>query len=385
MQPIEFICNLASVWNTNNTVLLNKVPTMRDPSSRIALALTLSIALAATISCGREDTEQTREPAVRPVKLITLSPASDLQTSRYPAVVSAGRFSELSFQVGGLIEEIAVVDSQQVNEGDLIARLDQRDFKSQVASARSQFQNAEEEYQRGLRLVQQDAIARSVLEQRQAQRDVARAQLDTAEKALEDTVLRAPFKGVIARVPVRERESIPAGQAVATLIDMDTLEVSVDLPARVIAESQEVEDRGSFVILEAAPDTRIAATFKEANLLADTASQTYAVTFTFEPPENLVILPGMNASVELSSARRSETMPSNRISVPLSAIASDGDSTYVWVVDQQTMTVSRRDVSVADGIGEYAIVTEGLAPGDTIATAGAAFLAEGMQVRPWTE
>jgi RND family efflux transporter MFP subunit len=358
---------------------------MRDTNSRIALTLTLSFVLAATISCGREDAEQMREPVVRPVKLMTLSPASSVQTSRYPAVVSAGQFSELSFQVGGLIEEVAVVDAQEVNEGDLIARLDQRDFQSQVASARSQFQNAEEEYQRSVRLAQGDAIASSVLQQRQSQRDVARAQLDTATKALEDTVLRAPFAGVVAQVPVRERQSIPAGELVAALIDVGTLEVAVNLPARIIAESQEFEDRGTFVILEAAPDTRIAATFKEANLLADTASQTYGVTFTFEPPANLVILPGMNATVELSSARRSEAMATNRISVPLSAITSDGNSTYVWVVDQTTMTVSMRDVSVADGIGEYAVVTEGLAPGETIATAGASFLADGMQVRPWTE
>ncbi len=49
------------------------------------------------------------------------------------------------------------------------------------------------------------------------------------------------------------------------------------------------------------------------------------------------------------------------------------------------MTVSRRDVTVADGIGESALVTEGLEAGDVIATAGASFLADGMQVRPWTE
>ena len=43
------------------------------------------------------------------------------------------------------------------------------------------------------------------------------------------------------------------------------------------------------------------------------------------------------------------------------------------------------DVTVGEGVGEYVAVTEGLAAGDTIATAGAAFLAEGMQVRPWTD
>ncbi len=335
------------------------------------------------IACSSDTEETSREPIVRPVKVLTLSAASDLETSRYPAVVSAGRFGELSFQVSGLVEEVAVVDAQEVEAGDLIARLDQRDFISNVTSATSQFRSAEDEYQRTLRLARQDAVAQSVLQQRESQRDVARAQLDTAEKALEDTVLRAPFRGVVAKVPVRERENIVAGQMVAALIDTDLLEVTIDLPARIVAESLEVEDRGSVVILEAAPDTRIPATFKEANLLADTASQTYGVTYTFEPPKNLVILPGMSATVELSRARTGAA--GTRKSVPVSAIGSDGTSTYVWVVDEDAMTVSKREVSVANGVGEFVVVTEGLESGETIATAGASFLAEGMQIRPWNE
>ncbi len=358
---------------------------MRRAYNRIALAAIFSLTFVSLTACETDEVEPVREAAVRPAKLLTVSPASEVQTSRYPAVVSVARFSELSFQVSGLIEEIPVIKAQEVEKGDLIARLDQRDFQSQLASARSQFKNAEEEYARAMRLSQQDAIARSVLEQRKSQRDIAKANLDTAEKALEDTMLRAPFAGVIAEVPARERQTVSAGQLVAALMDTSTLQVTIDLPARVVAESQEVEDRGAFVILKAAPDSRIAATFKEANLLADTVSQTYAVTFTFEPPQGLVILPGMNATVELSSARRSEMAATNRISVPLSSLASDGVSSYVWVVDEDSMTVSRRDVTIADGIGEYAIVTEGLNAGETIITAGASFISEGMQVRPWTE
>ena len=90
----------------------------------------------------------------------------------------------------------------------------------------------------------------------------------------------------------------------------------------------------------------------------------------------------MNATVELTSARRSQSL---RKSVPLTAITSDGESNYVWVVDRDLMTVSRREVTIVDGIGETVVVTEGLAAGETIATAGASFLTDGMQVRPWRE
>lgn len=355
---------------------------MLDYTSRAALVLITSAAIAA---CSSENAEQTREPAVRPVKMITLSTASGIQTSQYPAVISARQFSELSFQVGGLIKELVVVESQQVEEGDMIARIDQRDFQNKLVTARSQFHNAEDEYQRAVRLAKEDAIARSVLEQRKSQRDVAKAHLDSAEKALQDTIIRAPFAGAIVRIPVRERENVPAGQVVAALMGHGELEVTVNVPASVIAEARLMGNSSAVVILDASPNNRIEASFAEADLLADSASQTYGVTFTFDPPERLIILPGMNATVELSSTRRTEAAATSRISVPLSAIVSDGPSRYVWVVEKDLMTVSRREVSVADGIGDIAVVTEGLALGDTIATAGASFLADGMQVRPWVE
>ncbi len=364
---------------------------MRAVGNKTTLTFVFSMMLILLTSCGNRDGEQTREAAVRPVKLITLSGASDLQVAKYPAVLDAAQLSELSFQIGGLIADIAVVDSQQVQTGDEIARLDQRDFRSQVTSARAQFENAEEEYQRAVRLSQADAIARSVLEQRKSQRDVARSQLDTAEKALGDTVIRAPFTGVIAQVPVKKNQTISAGQIVATLIGTTNLdgagivEATVNVPASVIARSQESEGRTAYVILDAAPEKRIEATYKSASLLADSTSQTYAVTFTFDPPGDLIILPGMHATLELSSARRITDSDALRISVPLSAILSDGTSRYVWIVDQDSMTVSKRAVTISDGIGESAVVTEGLALGEMIATAGASYLAEGMQVRPWSD
>ncbi|MGI9260405.1 MAG: efflux RND transporter periplasmic adaptor subunit [Woeseiaceae bacterium] len=358
---------------------------MQDRVSVPLRVMMIAAILAATVSCSGNDTEEVREPVVRPVKLFTLSAASDLEMARYPAVIDAGRYGELSFQISGRLEELAATEGQELTAGDLIARLDPRDFESQLTSARAQFQNAEEEYQRAVRLSKEDAIARSVLEQRLTQRDVSQAQLNAAEKALEDSVLLAPFSGVVADVPVRQGQTVSAGQLVTALIDLSTLEVTVNLPARVIAESQETEDRGTFVFLEAAPDVRIPAQYSEANLLADTATQTYGVTFTFEPPENLIILPGMNATVELSSARRSAGTGENRHSVPLSAVVGAGDDTYIWVVDPDSMTVEKRKVVVADGVGEYAIVTEGLVAGEMIASAGASFLSEGMQVQAWSE
>ena len=137
------------------------------------------------------------------------------------------------------------------------------------------------------------------------------------------------------------------------------------------------------MLLDAAPDQVIEATFSEANLLADATSQTYSVTFTFDAPENLLVLPGMNATVVLRSTGGDDEAAS--VTVPLAAVQSDGGGQYVWVVNPESMAVSRRGIEVAPGIGETLVVTSGLVSGEQIVGAGGAYLAEGMQVTPWTE
>jgi RND family efflux transporter MFP subunit len=323
-------------------------------------------------SCAEKEAESIREPAIRPVKLLSLEPSTGQEVFRFPAVIGAAQYADLSFSVGGLLEEVSVVESGEVGQGDIIA----------LASARAQFEAAQSEYERAVRLQEGGAIAASVLEQRETQKNVAKSQLDTAEKRLADSVLRAPFSGSVARITAMQSQNVAAGQVVATLINLDSLEVSIDMPATLVAESQEIENRGSYVILDAAPDARIPVRLKEARQLADSVSQTYRLTGTFEARAGLMILPGMNATVEIHGARQSA---STNISVPLSAIARDGSARYVWIVDPDTMIVTRRDVTIVDGIGDTAIVTEGLAVTDTIAVSGAAFLADGMQVRPWND
>ena len=323
---------------------------------------------------------------VRPVKLITVGAAVDTTISQFPAVIGANRLSELSLQVGGKLQEFPVKEAQRLERGDLIAKLDQRDFQTAVTSAKAQFQNAEQEYQRAVRLAEQDAIARNVLDQRKAQLDVSKAQLEQTEKALADTVLRAPFSGVVAQSLVKELQTISAGQAVVNFMSVEILEATIDLPAGFLANIPKQEahknNRQAFVILNAAPNQLIEATYKEASLLADTASQTYAITFAFRPPQNLLVLPGMNATVELRLASDTQTA---RVAVPMAAISKQGDIHYVWIVDKDSMTVLKQAVTIEAGVGETIVVTAGLEAGDVIAGAGAAYLSEGMQIIEWQQ
>ena len=356
---------------------------MRNVRRQVFMAAGVFVCVL-VVGCGEEVVQTSVDLTRRPVKLVEISGASSERSSRYPAVISATQQSDLSFQVGGLINELPVNESDTVELGAIIARLDARDFESNVSSARASYTNAEDEHQRAVRLREQDAIAQSVLKQRQSQRDVAKAQLESAEKALQDSVLRAPYAGVVSSVPVRRLQTVSAGTSIATIINIESLDATINLPASVIAQVPTRENRGAVVLLEAAPGQEIEAIFSEANLIADATSQTYAITFSFSPPDNLLVLPGMNATIVLRSSVLADAS-SVSVNVPLAAVQSDGDGQFVWRVDPATMKVSKQPVEIEQGIGETVVVTMGLASGDQIVGAGAAYLADGMQVTPWTE
>ena len=342
------------------------------------------IVLLVLVSCSSEKSEVIKEDDVRPVKLITTEATNELQVRRYPAAINAALSRELSFNVSGLLEDLTVKESNKIDKGEVIAQLDKGTFKNKVESAKAKFETTEKEFQRGVRLLKGDAIAQSDLEKRKSQRDIAKAELEIAEKALSDTVLKAPFTGVVSRVEVKKLQNVQAGELIITLFEENRLQATINLPANVLATTMEREEEKSFVIFEAAPNKRIPAVFQEARLEADTVTQTFEITFSFQPPQDLIILPGMNATIEIVSSQDESIDNKNVVSVPLGAILSDGTTQFVWVVNMDAMVVSKREITILESIGETVVVTEGLSAGETIAGAGASYLTEGMKVRQWS-
>lgn len=330
--------------------------------------------------------EKKTETLVRPAKLIEVGQKNNNDFLNYPAVIQSQQLSVLSFEVGGMLKELMVIEAQKVNKGEVLAKLDQRDLRAKLTSAHAQFKNANIEYQRALRLIKQDAISTSKLEERKSKRDVNKSQLETAEKALQDSVLVAPFSGAIAKVSIKKRQIIQPGEPAITILGKAGLEAKINLPSSILAKARRIGKpaTGSYVVLDVAPDRQIPALFKEAALEADAVSQTYEVTFAFDTPKDLIILPGMNAVVWFKDPSQSSAS-SSKLSVPLTAIAIDGDQKYVWVVSRDSMKVSRREVVIEAGVGINLNITSGLESGEMIVAAGISSLYEGMKVRAWSK
>ena len=339
--------------------------------------------LAFASSCEAPPVKDTKEPQ-RPAKLVTLSQASTQQSNSLPAVVRSVRSTDLAFQVGGQIIEWNAIDGAQFRRGQVIARLDARSFQAAVAQAEAQYNNADSEYRRALRLIEEDAISRSVVESRLAQRQIAEATLDTAKKNLSDTVLRAPFNGYVGRTNVEQFQNVSPQQPVLVL-QSQAVEAIVNAPASFVLNSNRIRYFNTFVELDAAPGRRFPATFREATAQADSSTQTFEGHFSFQAPSDLVVLTGMTATLFFDTELVAEGERRNGISVPLSAIMSEGETRFVWLVKGRERVLERREVEIAEGVGEALVVTSGLKIGDTIVSAGGAYLQAGDRVRPWKD
>jgi len=168
----------------------------------------------------------------------------------------------------------------------------------------------------------------------------------TAENALRDTELRAPFSGVIIDRYADNNQSVQKDQSIASLQDLQSLEVSISVSERLVALANR-ENLGTISArFSALPEKRFPLIYKEASASADPQTQTYPVTFSLEKPEEITVLPGMTVDVIISGLGHSADIP---LEVPSEAVfAKEGTEHYVWkIVGSDSLTVSAVPVSVA--------------------------------------
>jgi RND family efflux transporter MFP subunit len=353
---------------------------------REACQLVLYIALGiAALACGEEPVEQ--ESVARPVKVLELGTGASAARLEYPGEISAAQHSEMAFEVPGKIIEFPVMEGQQVEKGTLLARLDPRDFDAELGKARANVAQAKSDYERYKTLYEQGVEAQATLEAKQRRYEVTLADMETTQKAVEDTRLVAPFAGRVARKLVKDFQNVNAKEAVLILQDDSSLEIVVNVPERDLTAGrpERTPEEASRILAPAVTVTSIPgrsfpATIKEFATTADPVTRTFQVTLAFANPSDVTILPGMTAKVTINrpGADRGEV----GFSIPAAAtLADESGSAAVWVVDPDAMTVRRTEVELGEMSGAEVEVRSGLSSGDLIAISGVHQLREGMPVR----
>ena len=338
--------------------------------------------------CGDEPPPAAPE-AVQPVKILEISGGTNVETLEFPGEIRAAQQAELAFLNPGKLIKLPVLDGQEVALGEVLARLDPRDFEDMRDAENAKLANAEADLSRVKALHAADVASQQELDRAQSQYEVARADASRALKKVEDdSVITAPFAGTVAKVLVQNFQSVQAKQTIVLIQDTSTLEVAFAIPESALAgrrPGRGKQERNALlqprVIVSSIPGRSFPASVKEFSPTADPTSRTFQAVVTFKKPADITILPGMTASVRLNSPDGGDG-GSSIIRIPATAaLADEQGKAYVWKVDPSSMQVSRSPVELGPLTGKSVTVTSGLVGGDWIAVSGVHQLREGMRVR----
>ncbi|KEQ16266.1 hypothetical protein GZ78_23940 [Endozoicomonas numazuensis] len=348
-------------------------------SSLVAAALTLS-------GCSQPQEEQ--KEMIRPVKLFQVEDSNAGNLRQFPAKVYASEEAEISFRIPGELVKFPVKQAEEVKKGQLLAKLDDRDIRNELAARQADYDLAEAENNRIKSLRKKKVVSQSELDNSNAKLKSAQAALQLANDKLKYTVLKAPFDGRVAQTLVENYQFAQAQQTILILQGSNTLDVSIQVPESIVSNVREENiDRNYQPVATFAgrPGTEYRVTYKEHSTKVTPGTQSYEVVFTMPIPEDLTVYPGMGATLTLDLSKVSpRSNAGQHFVVPLSAVLKD-DATgkeQVWVFDQQNNTVNPVEVTVGTIFQSGIEVTSGLKEGDRIVSAGVNRLRSGMAVKP---
>jgi RND family efflux transporter MFP subunit len=329
--------------------------------------------------------------------------------------VVARRMATVSSKVTGKIQEILVEEGMQVEKDQVLARLDpvnlqtslimsQRELEASrrnLAEIEVRLADARKNLTRNEALVKQQLVSETALDAARAEvnalaarLEASKAQVKVAESALairridyDDLQVRAPFAGVVISKDAQPGEIVSPMSAgggftrtgIATIVDMDSREVEVDVNEAYINRvkpNQRVE-----ATLDAYPDAPLASHVINIVPTADRTKATVKVRIAFDKLDPR-ILPDMGIKVRFLDDEPPTDAQANagpRIRVPAAAVEREGDNAYVWVVSSGR--VERRAVTVGSENDGRIEVRAGIASGDELVSPVVKGLEDGGKVK----
>jgi RND family efflux transporter MFP subunit len=358
-------------------------------NKQLPLLLLLGIVLTTTLTgCGKQITEQAEKTVIHPAKIFQVKNPNAQNYRNFPAEVEANTTSKLAFRVNGQIINFPVKAGYEVKKGDLLASLDPKDFQLQLDDRQARYQLAQSQFTRAKSLLAKKLVSQAQYDEAEANLSVALSSLNSAKTNLSYTQLSAPFSGSIANVLVKKHENILAKQTILTLQSRDMIDISIQIPESIISRVKKDTTYQPTVIFDSHPTQKFLVSIKEWDTQADPSTLTYKVVFSLATPKTFNVLPGMSANIRIDLSKVTNEL-NHSFLLPVSAIFSPEDknissnSSYVWLVDSDTMKVSRKQVTLGKITDHGIEVLSGIKSGDNVVAAGVHFLTEDMQVKAW--
>ena len=349
-------------------------------NSRIAF---IALVAAAVAGCNK-----TAPPGLeaRPVRAVTVEQPADGEIVSLTGQIRARDEVNLAFRLDGRMLERPVHVGETVAAGEVIARLDPQIQRNALAGALANLQSVQAvmtqarlAFSRQQELFKDGWTARAKFDEAQqtllnaeGQVASAQAQMRIAEEQQSYTTLTADAPGAVTAVGAEPGEVVHAGQMVVRVAREGGRDAVFDVPEQLIQSAP--RDAPIEITLSDDPSVKAIGRVREVAPQADAATRTFQVKVTLaDSPEAMRLGSTVVGRLKLSAPKG--------VDIPASALAEANGSPSVWVVDAQSKTVSQRSVAVLRYDPASVVISQGLAAGDVVVTAGAQTLRPGQKVQ----
>jgi membrane fusion protein (multidrug efflux system) len=310
---------------------------------------------------------------IPPVNVITLEllPRTLRETLNLPGSLEPWTRLPLMTKVGGSIEKVFVQEGDQVKKGQVLARIETKEYQIAVDAAKASHALAEANFARNKTLHSKGVAPQANFDEQQTQLRLAKAKVDEAELRLSRCLITAPMDGVISRLDAKEGLFLNIGDPVAEILAIDQVKAVVSIPESdltAVRKLKQIEltvqalDNQSFVapvhFLAPAPQTQ---------------AQAYRLELAVANKEQR-LLPGMFIRAHIV-----KQVEEQALAVPLYAVISRKDEQFVYVEEEGR--VQRRNVEIGFLEGWQVFVRRGLEAGDRVIIEGHRSVEAGQRVQ----
>ncbi|MEK9502661.1 efflux RND transporter periplasmic adaptor subunit [Gaopeijia maritima] len=292
-----------------------------------------------------------------------------------PGTVEPIRTVGVNAQVAGALLELSVEEGDRVEEGQVVARLDDRELQAQLRSAEASFEVAEASFDRARQLLERQVITQPEYEAERTGFEAARAQLEQLRTRVGFTEVRAPIGGVVTTKLMQTGDVVGNQGRLLEVAEVDTMVVRVSVSELDIVQIEEGD--AVDVTLDALPDDVLQATVRRVFPAADPTTRLIPVEVALSSADGRRARPGFLARVSFQL----DPKPNARL-IPASAIVSRGGGEGVYLVSDSTVVL--RSVTPGLTAGGQIEIVDGLAVGDRVVTLGANLLRDGGRIRDVT-
>ena len=332
--------------------------------------------------------KEAKEEMIRAVKIQEINSMQDENFNiEFPAQISPSQKTVLAFKYAGKIKSINFESGDFVKKGQVIAIIDDTDYKvnldafsKKYEAAKAVAQNAEQQFARAETLYKGDALAKKDYDNALMQRNVAistfkeaSAGLQNARNTLNDTKIVAPYDGYIDKKVVDVGTVVPEGGPVVSFISNEITDISVNASVRDI---EYIKNAENISFKDSTSDKIYNLKIKSIAQNPDSINLTYPVVFTFsELSENDKFLSGQTGTVTIVVKNKGK----EEILIPINAVFEDkGSNVYLFKDGKAIKTpIELGELRETDKIS----VVKGLKTGDKVIIAGVSKLADGDKVK----